>query len=246
MRHFILYILTLCLISCGQSQTSKEKLIGNPQSDISLLLKEGKHTAYIMDGVKQSPKQAEITARLQKAMQENYTWFIDYMKTVPEGQPLPYHEKMNITKAEYEEYLKNAKNTEIVPSAKESLIIQKDGETISFKGTGRLVIFDSVKIDLSKNIVTFRGYQLPYVDSVRITNDKNGLKSKWFGYTFAFEQPKDISLEELKDLANLNLIKFKLTIGQLEKNKETYLDFSGRVVEDGEKKMDIRVPLVFE
>jgi hypothetical protein len=38
----------------------------------------------------------------------------------------------------------------------------------------------------------------------------------------------------------------KLKRGQIEKSKKTYLDFSGIVVENGKKYVEIRGPLVFE
>lgn len=206
-KHLLICLLTLGIIACGNSQTSSKQLVGNPNRDIPLLLKTGNHKADIMDSLKMSPKMMEITMRLQRAFQENYSWFVDYMKNVPEGQPLPYHEKMGISKTEYEEFLHAGENTEVVPSAIESLAIQKSGEVISFKGTGRLVIFDSIKIDLLKQTATFRNFKLSQLDSIRITDDKNGLRSKWFGYTFSFEEPKNISPDQIKDLASFTYTK---------------------------------------
>lgn len=186
-------------------------------SDISMLLKEGNHKADLMDSLIATPQIAKIVGKLQIAVQKNYTWFIDYMKDVSPGEPLPYHEKMGISKAEYEALLAVGKNPVAVSSSQETLQIEKSGEIIRFKGTGKLARFEYLKIDLSTKSATYRGYKLSYTDSVRITSDKNGLKSKWFGYTFSFKEPENIPTEALKDTPNLKYTEYKLTVGQLEK-----------------------------
>lgn len=237
-----------CLSACTFSQTSKdvEKLSGNPISDLPFLLKKGTHKADIMDSIVQTPEQLRILGKFQKAIQENYTWYIEFLKTVPEGQPVPYDGKLGITQEEYKVISTMNEHTSVVPSAKEDLTIIHKDDFIYFKGTGRLMVFDSLKIDLLHNNIQFLDYQIPYSDTIRITDEKNGLKSKWFGFAYKLEVPKGLTLDDLKDLKSLNYKSFKMTIGQLERTRKPYLDFSARVIENGVKTLEIRVPVVFE
>lgn len=39
-----------------------------------------------------------------------------------------------------------------------------------------------------------------FADTANIVDDKNGLRSKWKGYTGRFEEPNDINPDDLKDL----------------------------------------------
>ena len=81
------------LISCGNSQTanSQTKLTGNIQVDLRILLPNSKIKADIMDGVLQNPRQEELTKKFKSGIKENYDWFLEYMKTFPKGEPMPYH-----------------------------------------------------------------------------------------------------------------------------------------------------------
>lgn len=245
-RHFVIYFFFLLITSCGQSQPSVKKHTDKWRDDITQLLKLGTHTADIMDSIKQTPEQARIAEKLQISMQDNYEWFVDYMQKVPEGSPMPYHEKMGISKAEYTQFLADSEKAEIISSGKEPLLIQKNGDIISFKGIGNLKVFDSIKIDLLHKQASFKSYILSDFDSIRVTDASNGLRSRWFGYSFAFESAKDLSAEDLKNLSSLNYSQFKLIIGQLENTRKPFLEFSGTVIENGEKTTEIKLPLVFD
>ena len=74
---------------------------------------------------------------------------------------------------------------------------------------------------------------------------KNGLKSKWKGYSWRFEEPGDFNPDNLRDLSNLKMKLYKFTIGRLEKNGKTYMSLKGREVEDGAKTVDFEFPVIF-
>lgn len=244
-----IYILTLLffLSSCGNSQTtnSQKKLTGNIQSDLKMLLPNGKVKADIMDGVLQNPRQAELTKKFQSAIKENYDWFLEYMKTVPEGEPLPYNAKLGLTKEEYIELMGFMDNVEVVSTGKEDIVIEVKDDFIRFKSQNKLADLDSIIIDLKNNIITFGQYKMAFADTLNITTDKNGLKSKWKGYSWRFEVPKNLDISDLKDLSTLSMIQYKFTIGRLEKNGKTYMSLKGREVEDGAKTVDFELPVQF-
>jgi hypothetical protein len=244
-----LYIFTLLifLASCGGSlpANSQNKLTGDISSDLKTLLPNKQVKADIMDGVLQNPRQVELTRKFQSAIQKNYDWFLEYMKNAPEGQPMPYHVKLGLTKEEYAELMDFMNNVEVVPSGKEDIIIEVKSDFIRFRSKNKLAHLDSLSIDLKNNVVTFRQYKMTFADTVNITTDKNGLKSRWTGYSWKFEEPKNFDIDALKDLSSLIMVQYKFTIGRLEKNGKTYMSLKGREVKEGAKTIDFEVPVQF-
>ena len=245
----IYYILTISILlaGCGNSEptTSQNNLAGNIQSDLRSLLPHRTVKADIMDGVLQNPRGIELTKRFQAAIKENYNWFLDYMKTVPEGQPMPYHEKVGLTKEEYAELMEYMNNVEAVSTGQEDIVIEARDDTIRFNSKHKLAVLDSLNIDLKNNIVTFGQYKMTFADTINITSDKNGLKSKWKGYSWKFEKPENLGINDLKDLHSLNVIQYKFTIGRLEKNGKTYMSLKCREVKNGAKMVDFELPIQF-
>jgi hypothetical protein len=244
-----IYTLTFLffLSSCGNSQKTnlQKKLTGDITTDLKLLLPNSTVKADIMDGILQNPRQVELTNKFQKAIKENYDWFLEYIKTVPEGEPMPYNEKLGLTKEEYSELMAYMENVEVVSTGKENISIEIKDNFIRFKSHNKLADLDSLIIDLKNNIVTFGQYKMVFADTLNITTNKNGLKSKWKGYSWKFEIPENLDITDLKDLSTLNMVQYKFTIGRLEKNGKTYMSLKGREVEEGVKTVDFELPVQF-
>jgi hypothetical protein len=232
----------MCALVCP---AQGPRISGNVKTDIPVLLKPGKYTVDIMDSVVQTPRQRELNAKFRVAIQEHYSWFVDYANSIPGGQPLPYHINMGLTIGEYDEFLAAAENPQVIASATETLTITKKDTLLHFDGTGRLSVLDSVKFYLTNNSATVLGFLVSYSDTIKVKSEKNPLKSKWSGYSYLLEFPKDIKPGEYKNLANLKYTRFKIVIGQLEKTGKTYLEYTGLKVSNGEKTIDFKLPLVF-
>lgn len=247
MRLFAIITFLISLTACSYSQSSESiaHISGDIKQDLNNLLPEGKVTVDIMDGVKQNKRQEELTKKFQEGIKSKYSWFVEFMKTIPQGEPMPYHPNLNLTKEEYIELQGYMNDIELVSSGKADLIIKKKGNIIEFTGSGKLEVFNSVKINLKNNTVKFDDKELAFSDSLNVTTDKNGLKSKWKGYSWRFEEPKDLDVEALNDLPNLNAKQYKLTIGQLEKNGKIYLSIKGREFEYGAQTINFEIPVLF-
>jgi hypothetical protein len=46
-----------------------------------------------------------ISEKMQRAVQKDATWFKSYVAKAKEGEPLPYHQRLGVTKAEYDSIL---------------------------------------------------------------------------------------------------------------------------------------------
>jgi hypothetical protein len=238
---FTIIICFLILTSFCHSQT--EKITGNPTSDLQTLFDGKSVTVDIMDELKIDPKQLKITAKLQKAFQENYEWFQEYIKTAEKGKPLKYHSNFGMTETEYNEYLKLSEQVEVISSGKEIIEIKKNADNIRFIGQDKTSIFNDLTIDLKNNQILFKNYVLTFVNEINVTDNDNGLKSKWKGYNWEFINPElteETDIQTLDEFTSINL-----TIGQLEKNGKTYMKIKERKMVSGFKTMDNQVPIMF-
>lgn len=215
------------------------------QKDINRLLPAGEVMVDVMDSINQNQRQQELMQKFQTAVQQNYDWFVDYMKTVPTGQPMPYHKNLGLTESEYAEMQSSFNDVELFSSGKEKVTIQKENNIIQFKASGKLELLNYLKIDLNNNIVTFLNYQLSFSNTANITTETNALKSKWKGYNWKMEEPKDIDWESIKDLQTINIKQYKFTLGQLKKNNKTWLYLKGREIEKGENQVNFELSIIF-
>ncbi|GGH16772.1 hypothetical protein GCM10007422_39690 [Pedobacter zeae] len=229
----------------AQTTISDQKLTGDIKKDLTRLLPIGAVKADIIDGVRQNPRQMELAKKLQSSIAQNYEWFVDYMKAVPQGEKIPYHAKLGLTKEEYMELINFMDNIEMVSTGKENIAIQIKNDMIYFKSQNKLSKLDSLTIDLKNNMVSFGKIKMPFADKLNITTDKNALKSKWEGYSWILEEPKDVDANAMKDLNSLKMRQYKFTIGKLEKTGKTYMSLKGREIENGTKTIDFELPVQF-
>lgn len=243
----ILIPLVLIITNCSNSQNIPERLPlkGNVKVDINILLPADEVTVEIIDKVKQEPRQIELSNKLQAGVRNNYEWFVEYVKTVPQGQPMPYHKNFGLSKQEYKELQGFMNNIEMVSSGTEDVTVLKSDKQVEFSSEGKLSILNTVKIDLEKNIVLIGQYKLALTDTINVQDEANGLKSKWKGYTWRYEEPKDLDINSLKDISGLKAIQYKFTIGRLDKNGKTYMSIKGWEIESGAKKLDFEIPITF-
>jgi len=249
MRQIILlFSLTVFIISCRNSPLTNKPgpLTGNIKTDLEILLQKGNHIVDIMDGVKQTPRQGALMKKFQDAIATHYDWFVEYVKDVPEGQLLPYHENLGLSKEEYEEFTNYVVNMEVISSGTTDIEIRHKNDFIYFKAKGKLNELNSLRIDLKNNTVIFGDYTMKFSDSLKVTDEKNGLRTRWKGYIWKFEEPGNVTVENMKDLGNLKLKEYEFTVGRLEKNDKTYMRFKAREVEDGAKTVEFEIPISFK
>ncbi len=245
-KTLILLISIIFLNSCNsQTKRNSPNISGNIKTDLNNLLQNGHFSADIMDGVKQSPRQQELTLKFQQGVQNNYEWFVEQLKTVESGKPMPYHPNLGLTEDEYIELQSFNNDIEIISTGKENVEVIKNDSIISFKSQGKLKILESVKVHLNKDEIIIGQYTLTYLGAANITDTNNGLKSKWKGHNWRYEFPENLDLGILKDLENLKAKQYKFTIGKLEKNGKTFLQIKGREFYKGVKEVEFDIPIIF-
>lgn len=237
----------LILISYSSAQAPRQgaKITRNIPTDLNNLLPAGKFQADIMNGVKQSDKFKEISIKFQKGIQQNYLWYVEYIKEHEGKVPIPYHSNFGISKEEYTSLKTLLNEVEIISTGKTPITILKKKGVISFKADDRLKILDYVKISPDSNYVIIGDYKLTFQDTINVKTNKNGLKSKWKGYRWEYSLPDDLNIDMLKDLANLTFKHYKCSIGRLERNGKTLFKIRGREYKDGIKEINFEMVLMF-
>lgn len=240
-------ILFLLITSCSNSHSKETipEITWDIREDVNNLLPEGLFIVDILGDLKQNRRQEELNLKFKQGVRENQDWFIEYMKTVPQGESLPYHINLGLTEQEYEEWHGFMEDIEFVSIGQENVEIIQKGAIISFKSKEKLKALELLEINMESNTVRVGEYNLWFDDTSNIANDKNALRSKWKGYTWRYEYPKEMDLDGLNDLGNLTAIQYKVTIGQLDKTGRTYISIKGREIINGEKEIDFYLPLVF-
>jgi hypothetical protein len=254
MKKIVHLILFLFLVSCGQAQNKVKTLplTGNGKQDILILLPEGEYQVDIVDKVVMDTKTQIMMQKFQTAVQKNPEWFLEQQQKVKEtGQQLPYDEKLGLTKEEYKDFLnlsKNPNSMQMTKSSSETISIKYDKGKVTLKGTGKLSVLDNLTINLQDLTARIENINLSKAEAVNINTADNGLRSKWKGFTWRYEnsnkQPEE--LKTIADYQDLQMKLYKVTIGQLETTGKTYIDFKGSEIDNGQKTVSFQIPIIFQ
>jgi hypothetical protein len=77
------------------------------------------------------------------------------MSKVPEGQSMPYHENLGITKIGYLRLWKISENVEVESTGIEEIEIIRGTNSITFKANGRLLDYNLIEIRTDTNLIYY-------------------------------------------------------------------------------------------
>jgi hypothetical protein len=243
----ILLAAFLCFKAVAFSQ-SKDSLqfTGDFRKDISSFLKKGRYE--VMNGIKTSPKQRQLTQKMNASIQKNRDWYIDYVNSTAPGKELPYHKNFGISESDYEEFLRLAKSVTAVSTKRVEAFIARDEKEVapSIAASYNFIIVPDLTfiVRLEDSVAIYRQLKLKFTGEVTVDDENNGFKSKWKGYRFEYENPSSISAEDFKN-DELNYHSIKLTIALLDNGGKPLIAFRERKIENGEKVVDKDLPLVY-
>lgn len=244
--HIIAACFILVLGCKPETPTNPNKhpvLTGNITADVNNLLPEGEITVDVMDGIKRDMRLAELQTKYQQGAREHYDWYVEYIKNYNLGEPIPYHENFGMTTEEFQERQDRINKITFYSTGLQKIQIIKENGIIRFKADKKLKNFENVRFNLKKNTAHIGDYALQFADSIHINNTNNGFRSKWRGYVWTYENPKDIHLEALKNITGLNVVQYKITLGQLE-NGDALLILKATEVEQGIILFDMDLPII--
>lgn len=193
------------------------------QNISSYMPKSDKVTGSVMK-LSISQEYMDIAQKLQKAIQANQAWFMEYSKAAKPDAPLPYDEKMGITKEEYQKLIDADKNVKLVEEKKIDIAFTKmaDGK-IKITTTPTSPI-DKIIIDEKVGVTTDHGL---LKDATVVNNqDKNSVTGPWKGMQWKTE-----SMNEAKKEAK----SIKFAIGALENQDQNIVYYDVLDMGNGKK-----------
>lgn len=134
------------------------------------------------------PEINKYIAKVEAAAEKDMKWFREYSSQAKNNAPLPYHEKLGLTKEEYDEYLKLWSKREFKPMADDVMLLlrQKGPESWALTSTGAAapisIISYSVKDD------TFQSANGKLVRGDEIKTDADSILGAWSGSEWKFEE----------------------------------------------------------
>lgn len=239
--YFLLFPAIFCFYQCNNSQPDL-LLNGNISHDVNALLEDGNSEIMIMDSIVQTPREIELSFRMQKAVESNDEWYRQWAIHYRQLPVLPYHPNFGLSKAEYNELMEMKKNKNLTHSAIHKItVINKEGQ-ISFDTRGSIPYLDKLKFDAKENTVAMENYILRFRDTLFIANENHGLKSMWKGYSWRYDEPNENDTTS----DQWNTKHYSITLAQLYKSGKTLLLFSKLEDVEGERTLNFEKALILQ
>jgi len=147
----LLYVGTLLSGLVGASAAIAREQ--RPAVDVVTLLPADGVTVDVMQPA--FPKRLEeLAARLQAAMAKDPEWTKSFLAKAKPGEPLPYDERLGLTRAEYDEFLALSKQGGMTKVATASVRVQRAGSRIVLQFGERFQGMEQIELDLEKDSVS--------------------------------------------------------------------------------------------
>ena len=151
------------------------------------------------------PEIEKFLSKVETAARKDPKWFKEFTEAAKPGTPLPYHENLGLTKAEYDDYLALWAKREFKPTHEVMLVLRETfGKTWSLTASGEAGAISTLRYDpktdtfLSPNGVLKR---LEDIDA-----DPDSILGAWSGKEWRFEEKSE-----------LGQIKENIAIGKFDK-----------------------------
>jgi hypothetical protein len=157
-----------------------------------------------------SPRFLELTQRLQLAVQKDMAWWMAHLRAATPGQPVPYHEKMGLTRAEYDEMGVLAKRMTFRVAATGRLSVRSEGDSLLIiDGGSDVPDLTGVVIDMARDEV-----RTPFGvarDRREIHRENDDSTAAWDGVQWIFEEGQFEPVEAMSGVSvSLALGRFRI------------------------------------
>ena len=139
-------------------------------------------------GVVLPPKEIDpYVAKVEKAARSDPKWFREFSSSAKPGLPLPYDERLGLTKTEYDEYLVLWNKREFKAMEEVVLMLrQTAGETWSITSTGGAGTFSTLRYSAKSDVFRSPNGELKRIED--ITADASSILGEWSGSEWKFEE----------------------------------------------------------
>lgn len=139
-------------------------------------------------GVMMPPPEIEkYVAKVETAARKDPKWFREFSGQAKPGTPLPYDERLGLTKAEYDEYLALWGKREFKPREQVMLLLrQSAGDTWSITSTGAASLFSTLRYSPKGDLFRSPNGEMKRLDDIKA--DSSSILGAWSGLEWKFEE----------------------------------------------------------
>jgi hypothetical protein len=130
-------------------------------------------------------------AKVEAAARKDPKWFREFAASAKPGAPLPYEERLGLTKAEYEDYLALWAKREFKATEGVTLLLrQTAGDTWSISGTGGASTFSTLRYSPKDDNFSSPNGPMKRLEDVKA--DSGSILGEWTGCEWRFEEETGI------------------------------------------------------
>ena len=153
------------------------------------------------------PEIDKYVAKVETAARKDPKWFREFSAGAKQGAPLPYDERLGLTKEEYTEYIALWSKREFKSMEEVMLLLrQTAGGTLTITSTGAASTLSTLRYDPKADVFRSPNGELKRIED--IDADANSVLGEWVGHEWKFEE--ETSLGSTKE---------NLAIGHFADNK---------------------------
>lgn len=178
-------------------------------------------------GVVLPPKEIEdYITKVKDSARKNPEWFTEYSSTAKPGVPLPYDERLGLTKKEYQEYRNLWNKRAFKPIHRVGVRLEEVGGKWKINVSGQGARISLLKYDPEKDVVISTNGELERIEDIKAAEES--ILGAWTGHEWKFEQKNSLGrIKENFAIGKMGGGKFGLIVYRLQD-----VDTNGRPIMD--------------
>ncbi len=130
----------------------------------------------------------KFVAKVEVAARQDPKWFREYTLQAKPGAPLPFHEKLGLTKTEYDEYLKLWGQREFKPVGEDIVLLLRESASGNWAVTATGAASTLSTLRYSSKDDTFQSPNGTLTKGEEIKADPESILGAWAGTEWKFEE----------------------------------------------------------
>ncbi|MCX6868015.1 MAG: hypothetical protein NTV46_17730 [Verrucomicrobia bacterium] len=137
------------------------------------------------------PEIDKLTAKVEAAARKDIKWFREFSSNAPPGVPLPYDERLGLTKEEHAEYLALWAKREFKAKDDVMLLLRKSaGDIWSITSTGNASPISTLRYDAGNDTFISPNGTLKRIEDIK--PDPSSILGEWSGPQWKFEEESEL------------------------------------------------------
>ena len=142
------------------------------------------------------PEIDKLVAKVEAAARKDPKWFREFSAGVKPGIPLPFNERLGLTKPEYDEYLTLWSKREFKPREEVVVTLRENTSgSWSLAATGGASILTTLRYQSKSDTFRSPNGEMKRIDDVKA--DSTSILGEWSGFEWEFEE--DTGLGKIKE-----------------------------------------------